>query len=69
MAGVYFCSPLNSTFFTNCCHVAICDDQINCPKCSKPVYPHEHRNDTFTSNQRHMMRWSNAKANSPGCCG
>lgn len=26
----------NSTMFTNCCEVAICDDQSNCPRCCRP---------------------------------
>jgi hypothetical protein len=32
MAGVYYCSLYNSTFFTDCCKVAICDDQQKCPR-------------------------------------
>jgi len=41
MSGVYYCSPTNSTYFTRCCDVAICDDQQKCPQCKKDVYPFE----------------------------
>ncbi len=37
MASVHFSSNTNSTFFTNCCNVAICNDQRNCPKCGVEV--------------------------------
>lgn len=43
MSTVYHCSPYNSTFFTTCCSVAICDDQANCPKCNQEVTPRSHR--------------------------
>lgn len=39
MANVYYCSDTNSTLFTTCCNVAICDDQQKCPSCMKEVYP------------------------------
>ena len=39
MPSVFHCSPTNSTHFTTCCQVAICDDQQKCPRCSKDVYP------------------------------
>ena len=39
MSSVYHCSPTNSTNFTTCCEVAICDDQQKCPRCHKDVYP------------------------------
>lgn len=39
MAGVFYANPYNSTLFTTCCHVAICDDQQTCPGCHKEVYP------------------------------
>lgn len=45
MAGVYYSSRLNSTFFTTCCHVAICDNQERCPKCAEDVYPFDERMD------------------------
>lgn len=31
--GVFHCSPTNSTAFTNCCQVAIRDDEKQCPAC------------------------------------
>jgi hypothetical protein len=39
MAGVFYDSLTNSTFFTTCCEVAICDHQQKCPRCKKDVYP------------------------------
>ena len=36
---IHFDSFTNSTFFTNCCGVAICDDQANCPRCGKEILP------------------------------
>jgi hypothetical protein len=39
MPSVYHCSPTNSTFFTTCCQVAICDGQQKCPRCKMDVYP------------------------------
>lgn len=39
MAGVFYCSPTNSTFFTTCCETAICDHEQRCPRCKKDVYP------------------------------
>ena len=39
MSSVFHCSPTNSTHFTTCCEVAICDDQQKCPRCRKDVYP------------------------------
>ena len=39
MPSVYHCSPTNSTKFTTCCHVAICDNRERCPKCGADVYP------------------------------
>lgn len=37
MSGVFFCSATNSTFFTECCQCAICDDQTHCPVCGEEV--------------------------------
>ena len=42
MSGVHFCSSTNSTFFTDCCDVAITNEK-NCPLCGKPVYPSSER--------------------------
>lgn len=39
MATVYLCNSTNSTMFTTCCNVAICDDQKLCPKCGDEVVP------------------------------
>lgn len=39
MPSVFYCGPLNSTLFTTCCQVAICDDQQKCPRCSAFVFP------------------------------
>lgn len=39
MASVFYYSRTNSTFFTTCCQVAICDDQQRCPACKEDVYP------------------------------
>ena len=56
MIGVFLCSPTNSTMFTKCCRVAICDDQVQCPRCKKEVFPGK---DT-TNHQRATARWSQA---------
>ncbi len=48
-------SGTNSTMFTACCHVAICDDQGSCPSCNRPVIGHED-----SPNDRRRIRWSNA---------
>jgi len=42
MPGVFFSSQTNSTFFTTCCRVAICDDQAQCPVCKADVLPRSH---------------------------
>ena len=39
MASVYLSSPTNSTMFTTCCQVAICDDEDCCPNCKTDVTP------------------------------
>jgi hypothetical protein len=46
----------NSTMFTMCCSVAICDDQPNCPHCGRPVIGHNADN----NNERRNIRWKNA---------
>ena len=48
--GVYLCSPYNSTMFTKCCEVAICDDQQNCPSCGLYVVG-------WDSYNRNKTRW------------
>lgn len=39
MAGVYFCSHTNSTFFTTCCELAVVDGEDDCPGCGEEVFP------------------------------
>lgn len=39
MATVFLDSPTNSTLFTTCCEVAVCDDQRLCPRCQQAVEP------------------------------
>lgn len=56
MASVFLCSPTNSTMFTTCCEVAICDDQSFCPLCKEEVFPGPDN----TNHQRRTMRWERA---------
>lgn len=37
MSNVHFASADNSTIFTKCCNVAICDDQRCCPVCKVEI--------------------------------
>ena len=46
----------NSTLFTECCSVAICDDELNCPECKNPVIGFNSEN----QQDRHKIRWRNA---------
>ena len=46
----------NSTFFTQCCQVAICDDQGKCPGCGRLVIGH----DAETDEKRNRIRWRSA---------
>lgn len=39
MATVFLDGPNNSTMFTTCCEVAVCDDQNSCPRCRQDVEP------------------------------
>jgi hypothetical protein len=41
--GVFHANEFNSTFFTQCCEVAICDNQESCPGCGKKVIPAKDR--------------------------
>lgn len=43
MPTVYLDSPNNSTMFTSCCHVAICNDEERCPQCKEEVAPRSMR--------------------------
>jgi hypothetical protein len=56
MNRVFLCSPTNSTIFTLCCEVAICDDQAKCPCCGEEVYPGV----DATEHQRRVSRWNMA---------
>lgn len=58
MIRVYLSSSTNSTMFTRCCDVAICDHQANCPACKKEVYPGA----DGTDHQRNIARWNMASA-------
>jgi hypothetical protein len=49
----------NSTLFTECCGVAICDDEPRCPKCKEEVIGA----DEETRHGRHLTRWYNATRN------
>ena len=44
----------NSTMFTTCCGVAICNDQMNCPRCGEEVSGA----DAGSAHERGMIRWS-----------
>lgn len=46
----------NSTMFTGCCFVAICDNEKCCPRCGREVIGANAEND----NERRLIRWRNA---------
>lgn len=46
----------NSTLFTECCGVAICNDQRKCPRCERQVIGHN----TDNEHERGIIRWRNA---------
>ncbi len=46
----------NSTMFTECCAVAICDWEVRCPVCKRLVIGHDAENDF----DRGRARWRNA---------
>lgn len=52
-AYVELSSKTNSTMFTTCCHVAICQDQLRCPLCRRLIYGHDAESD----HKRGVMRW------------
>lgn len=56
MIGVFLCCLTNSTLFTRCCKLAICDDQACCPGCGEEVYPGR----DATDHQRRKYRWNQA---------
>ena len=55
-AGVFLCSPTNSTMFTECCETAICNDETKCPKCKRNVIG----DDADSDHKRGMIRWNYA---------
>ena len=46
----------NSTFFTQCCGSAICDDERLCPSCKREVVGCNDK----PGHERGMVRWKNA---------
>jgi len=48
----------NSTMFTECCHVAICDDEENCSYCKRKIIGW----DAESKHERSMIRWRYATA-------
>ena len=48
----------NSTMFTECCEVAICGDERNCPLCGTKVVGHDAESD----HKRGVIRWREATA-------
>jgi hypothetical protein len=50
-------SEANSTMFTECCQVAICSYQANCPHCGRPVIGHD-----LSEPARRRLRWWSATA-------
>jgi hypothetical protein len=46
----------NSTMFTACCGVAICDYEVGCPRCKRPVVGDNAAN----RDERRKIRWANA---------
>jgi len=55
-AGVFLCSPTNSTMFTECCETAICDNETKCPRCNREVIG----DDAESNHKRHLIRWDYA---------
>ena len=49
-------SGTNSTFFTQCCSVAICNDEPYCPRCRRKVIGY----DAKTNHERGLIRWKHA---------
>jgi len=45
----------NSTMFTECCEVAICSDEPNCPKCGRKVIGWD-----LSIDERERKRWQDA---------
>lgn len=51
----------NSTLFTSCCDVAICNDEPRCPYCNRKVIGY----DAPSCHARGVVRWRNATAHWP----
>ena len=49
-------SGTNSTMFTECCSVAICNDQRCCPKCGREIVGYNEKTDYECG----IARWRNA---------
>lgn len=62
MPTVFLCSPTNSTMFTTCCKVAICDDQEKCPVCKEVVTPRSRRDRWEAAYGPHRQRERGARA-------
>ena len=56
MNGVHLSGPTNSTMFTDCCGVAITDNEGRCPLCGEEVFP----GDEATHFERRTDRWEMA---------
>jgi len=58
IAGLHPLYPTgtNSTFFTECCSWAICDDEANCPSCGRKVVGWDDK----TTHDRGRIRWNHA---------
>ena len=62
MPTVFLCAPTNSTMFTTCCQVAICDDQANCPCCKKEITPRSRQGRWEAAYGPHRARERGARA-------
>ena len=60
VVGVLPLSPqgTNSTMFTECCQVAICDDEPNCPHCKRKIRGWN----AESKHERGKIRWDYATA-------
>ena len=58
VAGIHPLHPngTNSTFFTECCGIAICDNEPNCPNCHRKVIGW----DAESKEERGRIRWVHA---------
>lgn len=61
MIGVYLSSSTNSTIFTKCCGVAICDDEAYCPQCREEVIPGKNSTRSEKSEYRWKMAYGKEK--------